>query len=163
MGCLHYPLRFDREKVRVQQPLIVMMRVKSPLPENAERLRRVVRSGAPRIEWALNNSRHVHFAWFEFLENDSVLALHTIYDGDFDAYIQHFALKVGDLFDQLFECIEGAPPLPVAENPNEFIEAIRRYNRAPLGGYFYSAYPKLECSRIATLGSQVATDGESKP
>lgn len=148
MGCMRYLLRHDREKRRVQQPLIVVMRIKSPQAENAERLRRVVRSGAPRIEWALQDSRHVHMAWFEFMENDTLLALRTVYDGDFDAYIEHFALKVGDLFDQLFECIEGAPTLPVAENPNDFIDTIRRFNRAPLGGYFFSAYPTKETAQI---------------
>jgi cytochrome P450 len=147
-GCLRYPLRHDRDKRRVQQPLIVLMRVKSPLADNAERLRRIIRSGAPRIEHALKTSRHVHMAWFEFMDNDSVLALRTVYDGDFDAYIEHFALKVGDLFDQLFECIEGAPPLPVAEYPDEFVETIRRSNRAPLGGYFFSAYPQRETAQI---------------
>lgn len=147
-GCLRYPLRHDREKLRVQQPLIVLMRVKSPLADNAERLRRIIRSGAPRIEHALQTSRHVHMAWFEFMDNDSVLALRTVYDGDFDAYIEHFALKVGDLFDQLFECIEGAPPLPVAEYPNEFVETIRRSKREPLAGYFFSAYPARETAQI---------------
>ena len=124
------------------------MRIKSPLAENAERLRRVISSGAPRIQWALDDSRHVHMAWFEFMENDSLLALRTVYDGDFDAYIQHFALKTGELFDQLFESIEGAPPLPVSEHPNEFVETIRRYNRGPAGGYFFSAYPRTETARI---------------
>ena len=148
MGCLRYPLRYRRDKVRVQQPLIVVMRIKSPIAEYAERLRRVISSGAPRIQWALDDSRQVHMAWFEFMENDSLLALRTVYDGDFDAYIQHFALKAGELFDQLFECIEGAPPMPVAEHPDEFVETIRRYNRAPAGGYFYSAYPRTETARI---------------
>ena len=148
MGCSRYPLRYRRDKVRTQQPLIVVMRIKAPIAENAERLRRVISSGAPRIQWALDDSRQVHVAWFEFMENDSLLALRTVYDGDFDAYIQHFALKTGELFDQLFECIEGAPPMPVAEHPDEFVETMRRYNRAPAGGYFYSAYPRTETARI---------------
>lgn len=148
MGCLRYPLRHDREKRFVQQPLIVVMPLKSPHAEYAERVRRVIRAGVPRIQWALDDSRHVHMAWFELTEDDRALALRTVYDGDFDAYIQHFALKVGDLFDQLFSCIEGGPPLPVAENPDAFVETIRRYNRKPLGGYFYSAYPKTEVPMI---------------
>lgn len=151
MGCLRFPLRHDRAKRLVQQPLIVVMRVKSPVAEHAKRLREVIRAGAPRIQWSLDDSRHVHMAWFEFMENDSLLALRTVYDGDFDAYIQHFALKVGDLFDSLFESIEGAPPAPVAEHPNEFVETIRRYNRAPLGGFFYSAYPNAGVTDIIRL------------
>lgn len=148
MGCSRYLLRYRRDKVLKQQPLIVVMRIKAPIAENAERLRRVISSGAPRIKWALDNSSHVHMAWFEFMENDTALALRTVYDGDFDAYIQHFALKDGNLFDQIFECIEGAPPMPVSEHPNEFVETIRRYNRAPAAGFFYSAYPGTEVARI---------------
>jgi hypothetical protein len=148
MGCSRYLLHYRRDKVLKQQPLIVVMRIKAPVAENAERLRHVISGGAPRIKWALDNSSHVHMAWFEFMENDSLLALRTVYDGDFDAYIQHFALKDGDLFDQLFECIEGAPPMPVAEHPNEFVETIRRYNRAPAAGFFYCAYPRTEVTRI---------------
>ena len=44
----------------------------------------------------------MHFAWFELIEGDTVLVLHTVYDGTFSAYIQDFALRVGDLFDALF-------------------------------------------------------------
>lgn len=148
MGCTSLPLQYERSKRRVQQPLIVAMRVKAPIADNAARLREIIRTAAPRIEHVLQDSRHVHYAWFEFLEQDSVLSLHTIYDGDFDAYIEHFALKAGDLFDLLFDCIEGAPPLPVSEHPGAFIETIRRNNRAPAGGYFFSAHPLIPSNRI---------------
>lgn len=148
MGCTRLALQYERSKRRVQQPLIVPMRIKGPIAENAARLRQLIRAAAPRIEHALHDSRHVHYAWFEFLEQDSLLCLHTIYDGDFDAYIEHFALKVGDLFDLLFDCIEGAPPLPVSENPGAFIETIRRHNQAVAGGYFFSAHPLVACSQI---------------
>jgi hypothetical protein len=148
LGCTSLPLQYERSKRRVQQPLIVAMRIKAPIADNAERLREIIRMAAPRVEHVLQASRHVHYAWFEFLEQDSVLSLHTIYDGDFDAYIEHFALKAGDLFDLIFDCIEGAPPLPVGEHPGAFIETIRRNNRAPAGGYFFSAHPLIPSSRI---------------
>ncbi|HEY8358373.1 MAG TPA: hypothetical protein VIL30_13025, partial [Ramlibacter sp.] len=151
MGCSRYRLRFRRDKVRVQQPLIVVMPVKSPVAENAERLRRVIRAAAPRIEYLLQSSGIVHMAWFEFMEHDTQLALRTVYDGDFDAYMLHFAQSTGELFDQLFESIEGAPPAPVAEHPYAFVETIRRYNRAPLAGYFYCAYPKEKVAEILRL------------
>jgi hypothetical protein len=71
-----------------------------------------------------------------------------VYDGDFDAYILHFAEHAGELFDQLFDCIEGASPLPVAEHPYEFVETIRRFNRTPVGRYFYCAYPTQKVPEI---------------
>ncbi|MDQ6679437.1 MAG: cytochrome P450, partial [Pseudomonadota bacterium] len=84
--CESYPLQFNRDAVLIQQPLNVIMRVKTPVSFHAEALKLVIKYGAPRIELKLKGSRHVHFAWFQFLENDTKLALLTVYDGDFDAY-----------------------------------------------------------------------------
>lgn len=147
-ACTRYPLRFERERERVQQNLIVSMRVKSPIAENAPRLRRLIAAGVPRIEHALAGFGHLHFAWFEFNDDDTHLVLRTIYDGQFEAYIKYFALRAGDLFDGLFDFLEDAPQRPIAEHPEEFIETIRRHNRAPLAGYLFSAYPRAEAAQI---------------
>lgn len=147
--CESYPLRYERSRSFRQQPLNVVMAVKQPQQANAEALRKVIRYGAPRIEAVLKASRHVHFAWFTLIENDSKLALHTCFDGDFEAYIEHFALRVGPLFDRIFQYIEGAPPTPVDRYPKEFVEVIRRYNVAPVEGYFFSAYPAKTVSSLA--------------
>jgi hypothetical protein len=147
-ACESYPLTYQRERRVVQSSLNVAMRLKSPVKDNAYRVREVIRSGAPRIEQALREARHVHFAWFELIENNTVLVLHTVFDGPVWAYVQHFALKVGDLFDALFECIENPPPIPVDKFPNEFVAHIQRYDRAPAMGYFFSAYPRSDVARI---------------
>lgn len=149
--CTAMPLTHRRVRRLLQQPLNVAMRVKSPVADSAMKLREVIRGAAPRIEQALRDSRHVHFAWFEFTDQDHTLVLHTVYDGDFDAYVDHFALKVGDLFDLLFKFVEPAPPTPVSSYPFEFVEMIRRFNRPPAAGYFFSAYPQLgsdACTRL---------------
>ena len=147
-SCESYPLSYRRDRRVAQASLNVHMRISQPVKQNADRLREVIRSGAPRIQEALSESRHVHFAWFEFIERDTVLVLHTVYDGDFAAYIQHFALRVGDLFDTLFASIEDAPPSPVNKFPNEFVALLRRYDRTPAGGFFFSAYPRSEAAGI---------------
>ena len=147
-ACESYPLTHQRDRRVAQASLNVAMRIRPPVKDNADRLREVIRSGAPRIEEALREARHVHFAWFELIESDTVLVLHTVYDGPFSAYIQHFALRVGDVFDSLFECIENPPPTPVDKFPNEFVAHIQRYDRAPAMGYFFSAYPNSEVARI---------------
>jgi hypothetical protein len=147
-ACESYPLTYQRERRVGQSSLNVAMRLKSPVKDNADRVREVIRSGAPRIEQALREARHVHFAWFELIENNTVLVLHTVYDGPLWAYVQHFALRVGELFDALFECIENPPPMPVDKFPNEFVAHIQRYDRAPAMGYFFSAYPRSDVARI---------------
>ena len=147
-ACESYPLTHQRDRRVAQSSLNVAMRLKSPVKDNADRVREVIRSGAPRIEEALRGSRQVHFAWFELIESDTVLVLHTVYDGPFSAYIQEFALKVGELFDELFSCIENPPPMPVKKFPNEFVAHIQRYDRMPAMGYFFSAYPRSGVARI---------------
>lgn len=150
-ACESYPLTHQRERRVAQSSLNVAMRLKSPVKESADRVREVIRAGAPRIEQALLAARHVHFAWFELIESDTVLVLHTVYDGPFSAYLQHFALKVGSLFDALFECIENPPPMPVKKFPHEFVAHLLRYDRAPTMGYFFSAYPRLEVAAIQRI------------
>lgn len=147
-GAESLPLQYRRERRLVQQPLQVIMRIRTPVATNAAILRRLVADAAPRVQRALDDARHVHFAWFQFVDGDTALALQTVYDGDFDAYVQHFALKVDDIFDQLFEYLEDAPPRPVGEHVEAFVETIRRFHRPPLGGYFYSAYPRTETWRV---------------
>jgi hypothetical protein len=139
-ACTQYMLRYEQEQRR-QQNLIISMRVKAPISENAMRLRHLVAAAVPRINDELTSFGHLHFAWFEFTDDDRQLVLRTIYDGQFEPYVQHFALFAGDLFDGLFEYLEEAPPRPVAEHPHEFVETLRRLNRAPLHGYLFSAYP----------------------
>jgi cytochrome P450 len=146
-ACTSYPLRYDQEQSK-QQNLIIRMRVKPPISENAMRLRHILAAGVPRIDHVLTSFKHLHFAWFEFSEDDRELVLRTVYDGQFEPYVQHFALFAGDLFDRLFEYLEDAPPRPVAEHPQEFVEALRALNRAPVGGYLYSAYPRVGADQI---------------
>ena len=147
-ACESYPLSYRRDRRVAQSCLNVAMRIKAPVKDNAGLLRALIQGGAPRIHEVLREARHLHFAWFEFIERDTTLVLHTVYDGDFAAYIQHFALRVGDLFDAIFQCIEDAPPTPVSKFPNDFVAHIQRYNRAPAMGYFFSAYPRSEAARI---------------
>jgi len=147
-NCTSYPLTHRHERSRVQSTLNVVMRLKAPVTDSAQRARDFIRAGAPHIEEALRRARHVHFAWFELIENETALVLHTVYDGPFDAYIQHFALKVADLFNVLFQCIEDPPPLPVDQYPADFIAHLMRYNRPPTMGYLFSAYPRSEAAQI---------------
>jgi cytochrome P450 len=146
--CEEYPLEFNREEILRQSPLTVIMKVKEPVSVHAEALKTIIKFGAPIVEKKLNDAKLVHFASFLFIENDTKMMLQTIYDRDFDAYIEYFALQIGPLFDLVFAHIEDAPPSPVSEFPKEFVDTIRRYNVQPVAGYFYSAYPLAEVSMI---------------
>jgi hypothetical protein len=148
VNCREYPLQFNRTDVLTQFPLIVIMKVKTPVAVHAEALKVIIKYGAPKIEKKLRDAAHVHFAWFLFLENDTKLMLATIYDRDFDSYIEYFASEIGPTFDLVFQHIEDPPPMPVKEFPKEFVDMIRHYNSRTVGGYFFSAYPKANVSMI---------------
>ena len=125
-----------------------MLPVKNPVPENAAALRQILQFGAPFIEKVIRDARHVHFASFTFMDNDSKLVLSTVYDGDFDAYIGHFAREFGPLFDRFFSHIENGPPSPIAQHAFEFVQFLRRFNQPPVGGLFFSAYPETQVDQI---------------
>ena len=131
-----------------QHPLLVSMPVKPPTAVHAEQLKRVIQYGAPRIEKMLRESKHVHFACFVLLESDSQLMMLTAFDRGFDPYVEHFALQVGSLFDRLFEHMVHAPPMPVDEFPQDFVNLIRRFNQPPEADFFFSAQPKAEAAQI---------------
>lgn len=139
--CDKLMLEYSRDRAITQQPLAVIMKIKAPVAENAEKLKTTIAVAAPRIEAKLDEARHVHFAWFMLLDNDTRLGLFTAFDGSFDEYLKHFSRTVGPLFDAIYQYLEDAPPLPVAEHPEAFVAKARQYNHAPVGGYFYSAYP----------------------
>jgi hypothetical protein len=103
--------------------------------------------GAPLVEEALEKQRFVHSAYFMLVENETHLSMMTVYDGDFDAYVEHFASDV-PLFDEQLKYLEGSPRTPTSEFPKEFVEWIKRHNRAPFGGYFYSAYPAVTVADV---------------
>jgi hypothetical protein len=155
-ACVKYPLRYEKERVRRQSNLIVSMRIKSPVSQNAARLSVLIAEAIPRIDHVLNGFGGVHFAWFEFSDDERSLVLRTVYDGPFEAYVQHFALFAGDLFDGLFEYLEDAPPRPVSSYPFEFVETLKRLNRGPLGGYLFSAYPQVTARQRRGLASPVS-------
>ncbi|MDM0079351.1 hypothetical protein QTI17_01985 [Variovorax sp. J31P179] len=146
-----FPLQFQRDRRLNQQPLLFVLKIKEPVAENAQKLMRLTRAGAAVVERALQDASNVHFAWFMLIENSTHLAFFTVYDGDFDAYVEHFALKV-PLFDKQFEFLEDAPPTPIQKFPKEFVDTIRKYNRKPLAGYFYSAYPRSSVADIHNEG-----------
>lgn len=140
-ACTELALTHKRIRTRAQRNLIVSMRVKSPQAEHVPQLRRLIGAAVPRIEHVLTTFQGVHFAWFEFSDDESHLILRTIYNGELEPYLHYFAERAGDLFDGLFEHLEGAPRRPVSAFPEDFIATVSRFNRAPLAGYLYSAYP----------------------
>ena len=98
----------------------------------------------------------VHFSdWVPFENNH--IGFFTIFDGDFEKYIQDFADKTTVVFDTLFPHVVGAPPTSVAKNAQAFYQWALENNHPPIG--FYSAYPGLSVQDIKAL----LADRKSQP
>lgn len=151
-----YPLIYERSRLLAQTPLQTVLPIKAPVDLHSQQLRQVLRLGAPFIEKVLRDANMVHFASFMFLDGDSKLVLFTMYDGDFDAYIAHFAVEFGHLFDRFFACIAVAPRMPIREHPDEFVQYLRQFVQPPVEGYYFSAYPQATTDRIVHHFSPLA-------
>lgn len=97
--------------------------------------------GQNPIMAALTKISTVHFARFVFLENNTRLGVITTYDGDFDKYIMDFVDDISDVFNLLLKFMSDAPPLPVQEHRQEFLEYVRSHDLGCIEP-FYSAYPR---------------------
>ena len=155
-----YPLIYDRSRLLAQTPLQTILPIKAPIDLHAQKLRQVLRLGAPFIEKVLREANMVHFASFMFIDGDSRLVLFTMYDGDFDAYIAHFATEFGHLFDRFFSCIAVPPRMPIREHPDEFVQYLKQFVQPPVEGYYFSAYPQATTDRIVHHFSPLALHDE---
>jgi hypothetical protein len=90
----------------------------------------------------------LHLSHFVSFENNHA-GFFTVYDGDFEKYIQDFADKTSFTFNALFPNIVGGPPTPVEKNVQTFIQWAAENNYPPIG--FYSAYPGLSVLDIRAL------------
>jgi hypothetical protein len=127
----------------VQHPLTLVMSIKSPddrraLQAKLDRVQSLPRDQNPVIT-ALDKIGTVHFARFVFID-ETRLAVITTYDGDFDAYINEFVDHIGDVFTDLLQHMDDAPPLPVQQHRQELLDYVRRHD-LPTVPPFYSAYP----------------------
>ena len=127
----------------VQQPLTLVMAIKSPEDSRALRAKLDELQALPReqnpVICALDKIKTVHFARFVFLD-DTRLAVITTYDGSFVRYINDFVDHIGWVFDDLLQHMADAPPLPVERHRREFLDYVQRNDLTCLPP-FYSAYP----------------------
>lgn len=129
----------------VQSPLTLIMKLKSA--EDSAQLKAKLShiQGLPPDQnpvWrALTALKSVHFARFVFLDDNTKLAVITTYDGTFDRYINEFIDTIGDIFNVILGHVDGAPPLPVQQHRQAFLDYVRANDFRAMEPFF-SAYPQ---------------------
>lgn len=131
----------------VMNGLTLVMTLKNP--EDADKLKRLIKEKQPEIDKALKKLDIVHFARFVFLDKDK-LAVITVFDGEFENYILLFVEEIGDIFNVLLKHMEDAPTERVQDNPEAFLKYVKK-NDIPLEGTLFSAFPKLRVSDIRAM------------
>ncbi len=130
-----------------QNTLLTYMAFKSRLQGFALKTvgRTLLKDKATKASDSLGTLHLSHFVSFE----NNHAGFFTVYDGDFEKYIQDFADKTSFTFNALFPNIVGGPPTPVEKNARAFIQWAAENNYPPIG--FYSGYPGLSVLDIRAL------------
>ena len=101
----------------------------------------------PRMDEALASSQLVHFARVLVID-DRYLQVLTEFDGDPITYTEFFRTELGDIFQQVFALVEGAPPWDELDDEIAFYEYTQKLNLPALGtsvrddvnrGYLFAA------------------------
>jgi len=124
----------------VQHPLSLVLQLKTGATDPTSKVMNgLVGTAAPDI---------LHFAWLIALDDKGKLLLSTVYDGDFDVYLDKFIDSSHASFDAIFPLIVDGPPTPVLDNRQAFHDFVRKNNISPIPGTFFSAYPTLNVVAI---------------
>ncbi len=140
-------------------PLCLMMPVKPEFLE-ATKLTAALAEAQKQINAALESVGTVHYARFVLLDTSKpnlkpelfskgpfVISVITEYDGDFDAYLRAFVVKLGDVFNTMLSFVVGGDALtPVQQHADAFAKFvadndIELHDQNGNGVGMYAAYP----------------------
>jgi hypothetical protein len=124
-----------------QRPLSLVLTLK-PGTKQSEVSLPLVEAGKTNI---------LHFAWLIPIGPGKLL-LSTVYDGDFDTYLDIFIDANPEGFNEALKVLADAPQPPITDPVNRaaFHEYVRKndiWSNAPLGS-LYSAYPEMTVVKI---------------
>jgi hypothetical protein len=98
----------------------------------------------------------IHYSRFTVLSEKTLLFLGD-FDGEFTQLMTDFANHAGPVFDAIFEHIEAAPPIPVAQHVEEFVEWTAEHLLHPLN--LYTAYPGVTAKEIKAMAGAADVTG----
>jgi hypothetical protein len=99
----------------------------------------------------------MHYSCFTVLSEKTLLFLGD-FDGEFSHLMAELARQAGPVFDAIFQHVERPPCIPVADNPDAFVEwaASHLLGAATL----FSAYPEVTAIEVRALALVAEASGE---
>jgi|SRR5271163_4869601 len=116
----------------------------------------------PALFKAADEIETIRYSRFVVLSARTLLFLGE-FDDEFDPLMRALARSAGPVFDAIFPHVDSAPPMPVAENVEAFVEwTATQLLRAAI---VFSAYPDVTAKQIKALasGAALARSGEQHP
>jgi hypothetical protein len=101
----------------------------------------------------------VHYARFTVLSERTLLFLGD-FDGEFTLLMSALGKLAGPMFDSIFRHVDGAPPTPIADNADAFVEWTAEHLVHPLN--VYTAYPDVTAKEIRALAAAADVTGGSE-
>ena len=137
-----------------QNHLTVTFPLKSPA--SAKALPDILSPMMPSLFKAEDGIGTVHYSRFTVLSDRTFLFL-ADFDGEFRQLMRDLASRTGPVFDAIFEHVESAPPMPIANNADAFAEWAAEH--LPNPAYVYSAYPGPTVRDIKAMAAAAGVEG----
>ncbi len=132
---------------QVQNSINLYLPLKNPA--QAMSLVATLKEAGQQAHEALASLRTVASARFVMEPTGSALWVMTVFDGDMGSYLMDFVGVLADVFDAILVYIDGAPPLPVREHAQAYVDFVIRQSKP---GGVHSAMPDItvmEALRLA--------------
>jgi hypothetical protein len=134
----------------IQRGLTLYLRLRNPL--HMPVLLAAIAERQPAIAGALQRLNYVHFARFVPVPDNSALFVITVYDHDLATYAEDFARELDEPFSAILSFVQDAPPLPVGQHMDRFVEFVQRHDM-PIP--VFSAYPDMTVLEILDARSKL--------
>lgn len=113
----------------------------------------------PGIFQAQDTIGTIHYSRFTILSDKTLLFLGD-FDGEFSQLMAEVAKHTGPVFDAIFQHVVNAPPNPIADHADTFVEWTADHLLTAVN--LYTAYPDVTAKEIKALASAAGISGASE-
>jgi hypothetical protein len=110
----------------------------------------------PTVFQAADAIGTIHYSRFTVLSEKTLLFLGD-FDGEFSQLMTDLAKHAGPIFDAIFQHVVDAPPTPVADHADAFVEWTAEHLLDPIN--IYTAYPGVTAKEIRALAAAADVSG----